>query len=108
MASNPLEVLMNPESTPSERMEVIQDLTKQRLLALIKRNEVPKELEYILTEVSLIRFNRIGLEGISKYTQEGLTEEFSNNDFGAYMDDIESWLDENTEPKRSKWTVFRT
>lgn len=108
MASNAIEVLMNPESTPTERMEVIKDLTEQRLRALIKRSEIPAELEYIVTEVSLSRFNRIGLEGVSKYTQEGLTEEFSSDDFEPYLGDINNWLDENSQPKRSKWTVFRT
>lgn len=103
--SSAFDVLLSPTSTPQQKIEVIQQLTEQRLKALIKRDTVPAELDYIVTEVTLRRYNKIGLEGITSYSQEGLTEQFDMNDFEPFMDDINAWLDDNEEPMKTKYKV---
>ena len=54
---------------------------------------MPGELEYIVTEVSIARFNRIGSEGLSGHTVEGEALTFKDNDFDQYADDIQAWRD---------------
>nr|DAI09751.1 MAG TPA: tail connector protein [Caudoviricetes sp.] len=75
------------------KLKVIITLTENRLKTLIGQTEVPSELEYIVTEVSIARFNRIGSEGLSGHTVEGEALTFKDNDFDQYADDIQTWRD---------------
>ena len=75
------------------KLKVIITLTESRLKALLGQKEVPSELEYIVTEVSIARFNRIGSEGLSGHTVEGEALTFKDNDFDQYADDIQAWRD---------------
>ena len=63
---------------------------------------MPDALNYIVTDVSIMRFNRIGSEGLSSHTVEGESLSFSNNDFEPYIDDIQSYLDSQKENKKGK------
>lgn len=79
------------------KLKVIITLTENRLKALLGQKEVPSELEYIVTEVSIARFNRIGLEGLSGHTVEGEALTFKDNDFDQYADDIQTWRDAQSD-----------
>ncbi len=76
-----------------ERLEIIEKRTRDRLLLILGSGliEIPSELEYVVLDVSLKRFNRIGQEGMQSYSQEGLSMTFSESDFDEYADEIESW-----------------
>lgn len=76
-----------------DKLNIIITLTENRLKALLSQKEVPSELEYIVTEVSIARFNRIGSEGLSGHTVEGESLTFKDNDFDSYADDIQAWRD---------------
>jgi len=54
--------------------------------------EVPDVLSYIVTELAVTRFNRIGNEGMSSYSQEGESISFGSNDIGPYLPSIEAYL----------------
>ena len=97
MSLNVLQVLTNPTSTPEDKLKAIEELTISRLKFIIKAKEVPSELDYIVTEVTLKRYNRLGSEGLKQYTQEGLTEIFSENDFAEFQDEIDDWLQDNDQ-----------
>lgn len=61
----------------------------------------PAEMEHIVTEVAVIRFNRIGSEGMTINVVEGENLHFSSNDFAGFMDEINAWLDaRNQNSKR--------
>lgn len=79
------------------KLNVIITLTENRLKTLIGQTEVPSELEYIVTEVSIARFNRIGSEGLSGHTVEGEALTFKDNDFDQYADDIQTWRDAQSD-----------
>ena len=79
------------------KLNVIITLTENRLKALLGQKEVPSELEYIVTEVSIARFNRIGSEGLSGHTVEGEALTFKDNDFDQYADDIQTWRDAQSD-----------
>ncbi len=79
------------------KLNVIITLTENRLKTLIGKTEVPSELEYIVTEVSIARFNRIGSEGLSGHTVEGEALTFKDNDFDQYADDIQTWRDAQSD-----------
>lgn len=64
----------------------------------------PRELGYIITEVSIKRFNRLNNEGMTNYTQEGESIAFNANDFAEFQDDIDAWLADN---QKSRSTLGR-
>jgi len=59
-------------------------------------------MDYIILEVSVIRYNRIGSEGLSAHSVEGESLSWSDNDFSGYMDDIRAYLDSLAEVKKGK------
>lgn len=52
--------------------------------------EVPEALEYIVCELSVIRFNRLGNEGMSSYSQEGESITYGD-DIAPYLSAIQEW-----------------
>lgn len=71
------------------KFEVIQRLTEQRLQSILGLiDSVPQELDYIVTDVVLKRFNRISNEGVSSYSQEGESMTFQDSDFDEYANEI--------------------
>lgn len=83
----------------NKTLDVIIRLTTNRLKTLLDVEKVPTELEYIVTEVSIVRYNKIGSEGVSSHTVEGETMSFSDNDFKGYLNDIEAWKNKKNEVK---------
>ena len=83
----------------NKTLDVIIRLTTNRLKTLLNVEEVPTELEYIVTEVSIVRYNKIGSEGVTSHSVEGETMSFSDNDFKGYLNDIEAWKNKKNEVK---------
>lgn len=90
------------DTSMDSRISIIISATKSRLKVLLGGLDVPDTLNYIVTDVSIMRFNRIGSEGLSSHTVEGESLSFSNNDFEPYIDDIQSYLDSQKENKKGK------
>ncbi|MFP7153819.1 phage head-tail connector protein [Weissella paramesenteroides] len=65
-------------------------------LGLNDDTNVPSELDFILLEVAVKRYNRLANEGMSSYSQEGQSITFSTNDFDEFANDIANWKDENS------------
>lgn len=59
----------------------------------LELNTIPETLEYIVTEVAVIRYNRLGSEGKSQESVEGFSSTYTNNDFMAYESAINYYLD---------------
>lgn len=84
--------------TVDEKLEIVERRTKERLSSLVKLDNVPDQLDYISYEVTLKRFNRIGQEGMTSYTQEGLSMVFPDSDFSEYQQEIDDFIKRN-DPK---------
>ena len=96
---NVKELLGNPKNI-DDKLNVIIELTQKRLGNLLSVKEVPEELEYIVVEVSVIRFNSIGSEGVSSHSVEGESMSFNDDDFDSYDKDIRSWLNNQSDLKK--------
>ena len=81
---------------------LIVNSTQKRLKALLGGVEPPEELSYIVLDVSVIRFNRIGSEGLASHTVEGESQSWDSDDFSGYKQDIQAWLDAQREAKRGR------
>lgn len=54
---------------------------KQRLKFKLDGLEPPEELNYIIVDISIKRFNRIGSEGTTIHQVEGESRSFADDDF---------------------------
>lgn len=91
------------EDTDKDKtLKLILDFTRQRLKVKLGNIEPPAELEYIIVEVSVIRFNRIGSEGLESHNVDGESLAFSDKDFGGFENEIQAWLDSQKESKIGK------
>lgn len=85
-----------------EKLETIVRLTEGRLKALLSVEIIPDELEYIITEVSIKRFNRIGSEGVQTHSVEGESMSFNDDGFSSFSSEIQSWRDEQANQNKGK------
>lgn len=84
------------------KLKLIISTSTARLKVLLGGLEPPEDLEYIIREVSIIRFNKIGSEGMKSQTVEGESMTFDDNDFNGFMDEIQAFLDSQTDSARGK------
>lgn len=84
------------------KLTLIMSMTKSRLKLLLGGIEPPEEMNHIVLEVSLMRFNRIGSEGLKSHSVEGEILTFSDHDFDGFANEIQAWLDSQKESTRGK------
>lgn len=83
------------DSSLDDKLNLIIRLTTSRLKVLLGgAEEIPESLQYIITEVAVIRFNRIGSEGLSSHGVEGESLSFTDDDFAGYKTEIQAYLDQ--------------
>lgn len=72
-------------------LDIIIKNTESRLLSKLPFNikEVPDNLSFIVEEVAVKRYNRIGSEGMTTESVEGRTNTFQANDFDEYQSIID-------------------
>lgn len=95
-------------------LEITDDVQDKKLKWLIESvsdrlrillggvNVVPESLEYIVIEVSVIRFNRLGSEGYSSHSVEGESISFADDDFAGYANEIQAWVNAQDDNKTGK------
>ena len=98
-----LKLMLGIESTDKDNLlkQIISSATA-RLKVLLGGIEPPESLDYILVDVAVRRFNRIGSEGMTSHTVEGESISFSDNDFTGFEDDIQAYLDTQKESARGR------
>lgn len=84
------------DNSQDSRLEWILNGTKMRLKMLLGDAEIPQEMDYIIEEVSIARFNRIGSEGMSSQAVEGESINYSTDDFEPYMAEIQAFNDKQS------------
>lgn len=85
-----------------EKLLLILESVRNRLKLLLGGMEVPSSMQHIVTDVAVIRFNRIGSEGMSSHSVAGEITSYNENDFSAYMDEIQAYLDSVDGEKRGR------
>lgn len=75
------------------KLNWILNTTRSRLKVLLGGIDPRDDLDYIIIEVSIVRYNRIGSEGLSSHNVEGENSSFLSSDFDPYMDDIQAYKD---------------
>ncbi len=88
------------DTSLDDKLNWILTATRSRLRLLLGDVEPPESMNYIITEVSVIRFNRIGSEGMKSQSVEGETLNFDDNDFSGYMNEIQAYIDKESSLAR--------
>ena len=99
-----VKILLDIEGSDLDaKLTIIQSSVEARLRVLLGGvEEIPAALEYIVDEVTVIRFNRIGSEGMTSHGVEGESISYNDNDFAGYLDDIDTWLAQQADAKRGR------
>ena len=99
-----LKMLLGLENDESkdDLLSLIINLVTARLKLLLGGIEPPEELEHIIVDVAVARFNRIGSEGLSSHSVEGESLSFAENDFDPFMSEIQAFLDGQKDNSRGK------
>ena len=77
-----------------------------RLKLLLEEIESTQEMNHIVIEVAVIRFNRLGSEGMSSHNVEGESMSYNDNDFDGFMNEIQAFLDSQKGIKARKGAIY--
>ena len=72
------------DNLQDDLLEVIKELTEAHFKAYTNQLSVPTQIEFIIVEVMVKRFNKLGSEGMSSHVVEGLSMSFGLDDFAGY------------------------
>ena len=90
------------DTDSDEKLNLILANTTARLKLLLGGVEPPGEMQHVILDVAIMRFNRIGSEGLSSHTVEGESLTFADSDFNGFSDEIQAWLNAQTTNTRGK------
>ena len=90
------------------QVEAIYNNIAERLLHRLETTEVPIELEYIVDEATIRRFNRIGSEGMKSESVEGHSVTYIDEDeLAPYESAIVAYLEaQEPDDKRKPGVVY--
>ncbi|UXU53208.1 phage head-tail connector protein [Staphylococcus arlettae] len=85
------------DTAQDELLNKIIDNTEKRLLTFLPADEtqVPARLNFIIEEVAVKRYNRIGAEGMTSETLDGHSTKFNDDDFAEFLSFIERLYPQN-------------
>lgn len=82
--------------------QIIADYT-QRVNNYIGKDILPTRLEWIVRELTIIRYNYIGSEGMKSESEEGKSLTFKDDDpFTQYLIYLDAYIDSATNIQRGK------
>ena len=90
------------DTARDELITLLISTATARLKNLLGGIDPPESMEHIICEAAVIRFNRIGSEGMSSHTVEGESLSFTEDDFAGFADEIQAFLEAQTESTRGK------
>lgn len=90
--------ISDPTSEVTTLLNTIISMTQQRLMLRLGTSAVPAELAYIVAEVSVVRYNRIGSERLTSHSVEGEAMTWNaEDDFKPYSAEISGWLSQQED-----------
>ena len=99
------EVKISLGLSSSDKDELLYSLitrSTMQVLNYIKEEALPKELEYIVEELSIDRYNRIGSEGLNSENSDGVSFSYNNNLLNSYKDDLDRYIDKKKSASNNR------
>ncbi|MDD3230029.1 MAG: phage head-tail connector protein [Oscillospiraceae bacterium] len=77
-----------------EKLTLMISFAERRVLSFFPSGvtDVPDALLFVVTELTVARFNRVGNESMSSFSQDGESFSFSESDVAPYVADIRAYL----------------
>ena len=97
MLLNRIKTLLNVEGNEELITEIV-NITEAKILNYINATEIPYELEFVLIELAIQRFNRIGSEGIASESIDGKSVSY-DEDFIGYKHYLDDYISRNSVRK---------
>ena len=99
MLLNRVKVLLGISSNDNTKLlnEIIE-LTKSKILNYIDKTELPEELEFVLVELIIQRYNKVGSEGIASESVDGKSVSYEA-DFEGYKHYLDDYISKNSISK---------
>ena len=94
--------LAESDTDQDAKLDLLLSMATTRLKILLGGIDPPESLQHIIVEAAVIRFNRIGSEGLSGHSVEGENLSFADGDFDGFKDEIQAFLDTQTESPRGR------
>src|SRR5699024_7855961 len=93
-----LETVKTLTGLDNEQIATIYTMYEKGLVSRLKQSlleviEIPEELEYVLTECTIARYNRIGREGMKSESMEGHKAKYDDKDLSDYDHAIQAYID---------------
>ena len=101
MLLNRIKVLLGITNNDNEELlrEIIE-ITEAKILNYINSSELPKQLEFILVELAVKRFNKIGSEGFTSESVDGKTMSYEASEFEGYEKYLDDYILRNGTKKK--------
>ena len=102
---NDLKLLLDiatDDTSMDDKLQLLISTATARLTLLLGGIEPPESMKHIIVEVAVIRFNRIGSEGMASHSVEGESLTFADDDFAGYADEIQAYLDTQKSSTRGR------
>ena len=90
------------DTSMDEKLKLLISDATARLQILLGGIEPPESMDHIIREVAIIRFNKIGSEGMTSHSVEGESLQFTDNDFAGFADEIQAFLEAQSNSVRGK------
>lgn len=90
------------ETDNDDKLNLLISFAIARLKIKLGGIDPPETMDYMIVELVIKRFNRIGSEGMDNHTVEGESLTFSDDDFKEYEGEIQAFLDSQRENTRGK------
>ena len=100
MLLNRVKVILGITDNDELLIEIL-NITKSKILNYINKSELPMELEFVLIELSIQRYNRIGSEGIASENVDGKSVSYEA-DFEGYKVYLDDYINKNSISKGFK------
>lgn len=94
--------IANEDTSLDDKLNLIINTATARLKLLLGGIEPPEAMQHVVLEAAVIRFNRIGSEGLTSHTVEGESLAFSDGDFDGFADEIQAFLEAQKESTRGR------
>jgi hypothetical protein len=102
---NRIRLMINVEGREELLQEIIR-LVAMPVLLYIKQEEIPTELEWIVVELAIKRYNRIGAEGFTEEKSDNIQNRYEESMINEYISFLDRWIENNTEVVEVKGVRF--
>lgn len=83
------------DDTNDAQLDVVIRLATSRVDGYVGEAELPDELTWIVEELAISRFNRIGNEGMSQNQEEGRVMMFTADDLDPYKTYLDKYVEDH-------------